>query len=166
MDGVELRARVSGGHIVLALHGELDICEAGDTAATITAIAGRELGREHCVIVDLEALEFIDCASLGALASAQQRARQAGGEVLLAAPAGMVARLLDLTGLGEVLGVHASVASAVASAALWRPTGRPRRDAAGVAARRPGRRSAGRARTPRPAAAGQRRRSRGALTPG
>jgi len=114
---LSFRARVCGGHIVLALHGQLDICAAADTAATITAIAGRGLGREHCVIVDLEALEFIDCASLRALASAQQRARRAGGEVLLAAPAGAVARLLDLTGLGEVLGVHASVASAVASAA-------------------------------------------------
>jgi len=137
MDGVELRARVRGAHIVVALHGELEIGEAADTAATITAIAGRGLGREHCVIVDLEALEFIDCASLRALASAQQRARRAGGEVLLAAPTGAVARLLDLIGLGEVLGVHASVASAVASAGAWRAAGGARRDAAGVAARRP-----------------------------
>jgi len=124
MDGVELRTRVCRGHIVVALRAELDICEA---AATIAAIAGREPGREHCVIVDLQALEFIDCAALRALARAQQQARQAGGEVLLAAPAGTVARLLDLTGLGEVLGVHASVASAAASAGQWRASGGPRR---------------------------------------
>ncbi len=124
MDGVELRTRVCRGHIVVALCAELDICEA---AATIAAIAGREPGREHCVIVDLQALEFIDCAALRALARAQQQARQAGGEVLLAAPAGTVARLLDLTGLGEVLGVHASVASAAASAGQWRASGGPRR---------------------------------------
>jgi anti-sigma B factor antagonist len=101
----------------VALSAELDIREA---AVTIAAIAGRGPGREHCVIVDLQALEFIDCAALRALARAQQRARQAGGEVLLAAPAGTLARVLDLTGLGEVLGVHASVASAVASAGRWR----------------------------------------------
>ena len=67
---------------MVALHGQLGIREAADTAATIAAIAGREPGREHCVIVDLEALEFIDCAALRALVSAQQQARRAGGEVL------------------------------------------------------------------------------------
>jgi anti-sigma B factor antagonist len=124
MNGVELRTRVCGDHIVVALCTELDICEA---AVTIAAIAGRGPGRAHCVIVDLQALDFLDCAALRALARAQQRARQAGGEVLLAAPAGTLASVLDLTGLGEVLGVHASVASAVASAAQWRPSGDPRR---------------------------------------
>jgi anti-sigma B factor antagonist len=119
---------------MVALHGQLGIGEADATAATIVAIAGRELGREHCVIVDLDALDFIDCAALRALVSAQQRARQAGGEVLLAAPAGAVARMLDLTGLGELLGVHASVAAAVAS--LGRPAAADGRrlDAAGALA--------------------------------
>jgi anti-sigma B factor antagonist len=120
MNSVELRTRVCGDHLVAALSAELDICKA---AATIAAIAGRGPGREHCVIVDLQALDFIDCAALRALARAQQRARQAGGQVLLAAPVGTLARVLDLTGLGEALGVHASVASALASAAHWRPSG-------------------------------------------
>ena len=124
MNGVELRTRVCGSHIVVALSAELDICEA---AATIAAIAGRKPGREQCVIVDLQALEFIDCTALRALARAQQQARQAGGQVLLAAPAGTLAHLLDLTGLGEVLGVHASVASAVDSADQWRVSGDPPR---------------------------------------
>ncbi len=123
MDGVELRTRICGDHIVVALSAELDICKA---AVTIAAIAGRRPGREHCVIVDLQALDFIDCAALRALARAQQRARAAGGQVLLAAPAGTLARVLDLTGLGDVLGVHASVASALASADYWRASGDPR----------------------------------------
>ncbi len=133
-DGVELRARACGGHIVVALHGQLGIRQAADTVATIAAIAGRELGREHCVVVDLEALEFIDCAALRALVSAQQQAWWAGGEVLLAAPAGAVARMLDLTGLGELLGVHASVAAAVASAGRPAAADGRRLDAAGALA--------------------------------
>jgi anti-sigma B factor antagonist len=116
MNGVELRTRVSGRHIVVTLSGQLDFRAAADTAATIAAIAGRELGREHRVIVDLADLEFIDCVALRALSDAQQAALQAGGELLLAAPAGKVARLLELTGMGEVLGVHPSVAAAAASA--------------------------------------------------
>jgi anti-sigma B factor antagonist len=123
MNGVELRTRGCGDHVVVERGAERDICEA---AVTIAAIAGRRPGREHCVIVDLQALEFIDCAALRALARAQQRARQAGGQVLLAAPVGTLARVLDLTGLGEVLGVHASVASALASADQWRASADPR----------------------------------------
>jgi len=61
-DGVEIRARACSGHIVVTLHGQLGIGEAAGIAATIAAIAGRGLGRGHCVIVDLQALEFIDCA--------------------------------------------------------------------------------------------------------
>jgi anti-sigma B factor antagonist len=102
-----------GDHIVVAVRAELDICQA---AAAIAAIAGRGPGREHCVIVDLQALDFIDCAALRALARAQQQVRQGGGQVLLAAPAGTLERVLDLTGLGEALGVHASMAYALASA--------------------------------------------------
>jgi anti-anti-sigma factor len=134
-DGVEVQARACGGHIVVALHGQLGIREAADTAATIAGIAGRELGREHCVIVDLGALEFIDCAALRALVGARQRARRAGGEVLLAAPAGAVARMLDLTGLGELLGVHVSVTAAVASAGGPAAADSRRLDAAGALAR-------------------------------
>jgi anti-anti-sigma regulatory factor len=59
MHSVELRTRVCGDHIVVAPSAELDICKA---AATIATIAGRGPGREHCVIVDLQALDFIDCA--------------------------------------------------------------------------------------------------------
>ena len=120
MNRVQLRTRVCGDHLVVALSAELDICKA---AATIAAIAGRRPGRAHSVIVDLQALDFIDCTALRALARAQQQARQAGGQVLLAAPAGTLARVLDLTGLGDALGVHPSVASALANAARWRPSG-------------------------------------------
>jgi hypothetical protein len=50
------------------------------------------------VIVDLSALEFIDCHALGALLHVQQAARAAGGDVLLAAPRQLVLRVLDLAG--------------------------------------------------------------------
>jgi hypothetical protein len=63
------------------------------------------------VIVDLSVLGFIDCSVLGV----QRLARQAGGDVLLAAPQERVLRLLALIGLGDVFCVHASVAAAAAS---------------------------------------------------
>jgi len=113
---VELQTRVCRGYVVVVLRGELDTRDAEDTAAAVAAPAagGQQL------IIDLEALDFIDCHAVGALLRVRETARQAGGDVLLAAPRGPVLRLLTLLG---VPGVHASVAAAADSAgsdARWR----------------------------------------------
>jgi anti-anti-sigma factor len=106
---VELRTGVCRGYAVVVLCGELDTRDAGDTAAAVAALAagGRQL------IVDLEPLDFIDCHAVGALLGVRQTARQAGGDVLLAAPHGLVLRVLTVL---SVPGVHASVAAAADSA--------------------------------------------------
>jgi anti-anti-sigma factor len=111
---VELRTRVCSGHVVVALTGELDTTDAVVAAAAIMALApaGQQL------IVDLEALEFIDCHAVCALLGVRQSARHGGGDVLLAAPHGLVLRLLTLIG---VPGVHASVAAAAGSAPAAMP---------------------------------------------
>ena len=109
MSNVELRTRVCRGYAVVALRGELDTRDAEDTAAAVAALAagGQQL------IVDLEPLDFIDCHAAGTLLGARETARQAGGDVLLAAPHGPVLRLLTVLGIP---GVHASVAAAADSA--------------------------------------------------
>jgi anti-anti-sigma factor len=83
------------------------------------------------VIVDLEALAFMDCSGLSALMSAWKQARQAGGDLLLAAPQQLVLRLLSLTDLTELLPVFASVDQAANDGG--RPAALPRlaRDQAG-----------------------------------
>jgi anti-anti-sigma factor len=94
------------GHVVAALHGELDIVDAASVMAMLAAAAA---GNPR-IIVDLAALEYIDCHALGRL---RAQARQAGGDLLLASPRGPVRRLLDLIG---VFAVHASVDEAVLAA--------------------------------------------------
>lgn len=105
MGNIELRTRVCRGYSVVALRGELDTRDAEDTAAAVAALTagGQQL------IIDLETLDFIDCHAAGALLRVREAARQAGGDVLLAAPHGPVLRLLTLL---DVPGVHASVAAA------------------------------------------------------
>lgn len=105
---VELRTRVCGGHMVVALIGELDTMDAVTAADAVAALAAGG----QWLIIDLEALEFLDCHAVRALLGVRQSARQAGGDVLLAAPRGLVLRLLTLAG---VPGVHASVAAAAES---------------------------------------------------
>jgi anti-sigma B factor antagonist len=108
---VEMRASV-GGHPVVALRGDLDILDAAEAAAAVTAA----VGAGQWLIIDLAALEFIDCSGVRALLGVQRLARQAGGDVLLAAPQGPVLRLVTLLRVADVLGAHASVAAAALSA--------------------------------------------------
>ena len=67
------------------------------------------VARGSRVIVDLEALAFMDCSGLSAMVSAWKQARQVGGDLLLAAPQQLVLHLLSLTDLTELLPVFASV---------------------------------------------------------
>jgi anti-anti-sigma factor len=86
-----------------------------DVEAAITALVAR--GRY--LVIDMSALDFIDCSSLGALRRARALARRGGDEVL-AAPQRHARRLLALTGQDEVFWVQASVAAAVAGLASCR----------------------------------------------
>jgi anti-sigma B factor antagonist len=122
MVNVEVSTRTYGGCTVVALCGELDISGSADAAL---AVASRTV-HGRIVIVDLSALDFLDCCSLGALLRVRRIARQGGGDVWLAGPLAIVRRLLTLTGAGEVFCVHVSVEAAVASfggspePAVWR----------------------------------------------
>jgi anti-sigma B factor antagonist len=116
MPGMELSTSARDGRVVVALCGDLDVTGAADAEAAITALVAR--GRY--LVIDMSALDFLDCGSLGALLRVQGLARRGGGDVVLAAPQPQVRRLLALTGNGEVFWVQASVEAAVAGIARRR----------------------------------------------
>jgi anti-anti-sigma factor len=101
---VEAGSRVCGGQVVLALREEPDIVQAAGVAATVTAAAQAV----PWLIIDLAALEFIDCGAVGALPGVRKLARQTGGDVLLATPQQPMQRLLTLTGQASTQRIHAS----------------------------------------------------------
>jgi anti-sigma B factor antagonist len=108
MVSTDLSTVEDSSHAVIALRGELDVTDAAGIAAVLAGI----MARRPNIILDLTGLEFIDCGGLRALARAQEQARQAGGDLLLAAPQGLVLRVLALTGLADISSVHASVEQA------------------------------------------------------
>ena len=118
MLGVELLLRDCGTHVVLGLRGELDAVNVSDALTAIAAV----MPSGRCVIVDLAELEFADCAALAGLREVQELARESGGDLLLAAPQGLVLRLLTLT---EMFAFHASVAAAVAASSTRRGEAAP-----------------------------------------
>ena len=116
MPGVELTTSACDGHSVVALCGDLDFTGAAETEAAITAL----VARGQYLVIDMSALDFLDCSSLGALLRAQALARRDGGDVVLAAPQPRVRRLIALTGKNEVFWVQPSVPAAVAGIAKRR----------------------------------------------
>ena len=116
MPGVELRTSAGDGYVVVTLCGELDVTGAADAESAIAA----QVVRGWYLVIDMSALVFLACSSLGALRRVQDVAQRGGGDVVLAAPQGPVLRLLTLTGSDEVFRVQASVAAAVARIATPR----------------------------------------------
>ncbi len=115
--------RPRGGHAVVALCGELDLTSSAEAMSAVTAL----VARHQVVIVELSALDFMDCGALRALLKVQRLARRSGGDVLLAAPKASVRRLLSLTSTDAAIGVHATVDAAVASIAWHQESGACRR---------------------------------------
>ncbi|MGK2869304.1 MAG: STAS domain-containing protein [Mycobacterium sp.] len=64
------------------------------------------------VVVDLSEVDFIDSSGLGALISGLKIARQAGGDLRIAAPTLQVITVLELTNLNRVLRAHPDADSA------------------------------------------------------
>jgi anti-sigma B factor antagonist len=118
MPGAELTTSACDGHVVVALRGDLDVTGAPGAEAAISAV----LARGRYLVIDMSALDFLDCGALGALLRVRGLARRGGGDVVLAAPQPLVRRLLALSGNDEVFWVQVSVEAAVAGIARPRST--------------------------------------------
>ena len=98
------RCRVSpeaDGVTRIALAGELDM----SVAPAFRAELERALTEHASVIVDLRALDFMDSSGMHALAAADARARTSGARLVIEHPAAAVLRMLELTGILDVLEV-------------------------------------------------------------
>ncbi len=97
------------GYVTVALRGELDLIDATDVAVALAAAAHRA----PLVIVDLAELNFIDVSGVAALARGWHHARDAGGDLRLAAPQEQVRKMIDIIFPGGDFSVGASAARAL-----------------------------------------------------
>ncbi|MFJ5263314.1 STAS domain-containing protein [Streptomyces sp. NPDC088387] len=98
---------------VVKIGGELDI----ETSTSLHHHVANQFlhGRNH-LVVDLSELRFMDSSGLNVLIKAGREARNASGDLHLAAPTEQVHRLLEITGLSLTTPIHPSVEAALAAA--------------------------------------------------
>lgn len=116
MFSMDLDPGSSAGLVTVALRGELDLVGA---PVVVIALAAT-VARDRWIIVNLAGLDFIGAAGVTALSRGRRLARNAGGGLLLAAPHGIVQRVLTLIWDADDSVIKASVAAAAASAEILR----------------------------------------------
>jgi anti-sigma B factor antagonist len=93
------------GVTVVHPRGRLNMVAAPQLRELITAIVD---GGATRIVVELSSTDFIDSSGLGALIAGLKTARQAGGDLRIAAPTAQVETVLALTNLNRVLKAYAS----------------------------------------------------------
>ncbi|OBK71972.1 STAS domain-containing protein [Mycobacterium sp. 1274761.0] len=108
MGQYETRATHSGA-LVIKPEGRLNMVAAPGLRKELHTLVEKGNSR---IVVDLSGTEFIDSSGLGALISGLKAARQAGGDLRIAAPTRQVTTVLELTNLNRVLRTHGSAEEA------------------------------------------------------
>jgi phosphoserine phosphatase RsbU/P len=109
------RIQWSGRHAVVTMPGETDVVNAADVAELISAAAS---GSPEVITADLTATVFCDSAGVEVLARARDMAAARGLEFRLALGGSPVARVLQLTGLDEVVPLYRDVPHSLATPAV------------------------------------------------
>jgi anti-anti-sigma factor len=99
-ENFRVEVRTENRAVVFAVEGELDLA----SSPTLE----QELDRVHdadadLLIVDLRRLRFMDSTGLHALVKANKRATEAGRRFAVVRGGAQIERLLNLTGVGELL---------------------------------------------------------------
>ncbi|GAA4579683.1 STAS domain-containing protein [Micromonospora coerulea] len=92
------------GQACLRLAGELDMSTAPELTAAIDRLA--RAGERH-LLIDLTELTFCDSTGIAAIVRGDNRAAAEGGWLRVTGASGRVARVLQVTGLADVLAYRA-----------------------------------------------------------
>lgn len=108
---LEVTVGEQSGWTVVTVNGEVDF----QTAEQMSVALSEASTTAPWLVIDCGALTFCDSSFLGWLIRAYRRAQADGATLIVAAAPPRLERLLDRTGLDQVLSVYPSVAEAVGS---------------------------------------------------
>lgn len=98
--GLSIQSDIEGGMARVRLTGELDIHGAPEVAEHLSQVAAQIV---ESVVIDVGALTFMDSSGLRALLTARKELDAVGATLKLEGVGGTVERVLDATGLRELL---------------------------------------------------------------
>jgi anti-sigma B factor antagonist len=100
------------GSTVVAVGGEIDVYSAPKLRERLIALVD---SGSYNLIVDMEAVEFLDSTGLGVLVGGLKRVRAHDGWIDLVCTQGRILRIFRITGLSKVFSIYNSVAEALAA---------------------------------------------------
>ena len=107
---LSVSTRDEDGRTVVAATGEVAVY----TAPVLDeALSGAVAAGATRIVVDLGAVDFLDSTGLSVLVKALKRVRDADGSLDVVVTAERVAKVFRITGLDQVIPVHASLADAL-----------------------------------------------------
>lgn len=109
--GLDLHER--NGYFVLAVSGEVDVATVPRMREQLHSLVAQGDNR---IVVDLDAVDFLDSTGLGVLVGALKRVRSSGGDLQLICTQPRIRKVFEVTGLTKVFSIHDTLDEAVAGA--------------------------------------------------
>jgi anti-sigma B factor antagonist len=111
---MELRTDVSEveGWTVVTVHGEIDVATSPTLRERLIDLVN---GGATRLVLDLEAVDFLDSTGLGTIVSLLKRVRTHGGDLRLVCTEARIRRLFEITGLDKAVPLHASLDDAISA---------------------------------------------------
>ena len=108
---LSLQTREVDDRVVVAVGGEIDVYTAPKLRDKITELVGAGV---YQLVVDLEAVEFLDSTGLGVLVGGLKKVRAHDGSLRLVCTQDRLLKIFRITGLAKVFDIHASAEGAAA----------------------------------------------------
>jgi len=107
-----LATREVGETTVVAVGGEIDVYTAPKLRDKITELVG---AGTYDIVIDLEAVEFLDSTGLGVIVGGLKKVRAHDGSLRLVCTQDRLLKIFRITGLAKVFDIHQSADAAVAA---------------------------------------------------
>ena len=106
-----LDTREVGGRTIVAVGGEIDVYTAPKLRDKITELVADGV---YSIVIDMEAVEFLDSTGLGVLVGGLKKVRAHEGSLELICTQDRLLKIFRITGLAKVFTIHDTEAAALA----------------------------------------------------